>query len=98
MFLDLSSAASGESAGLPAFWRLAARSPAEEGTNPTTSRGGEQDGTGEASSPADAAVAKASSPELPPQGVRGGVGAPRLGSISDIRRGFPSAKGFALVP
>jgi len=85
VFLDLSSVASGESAGLPGALRrlAAARSPAEEGTpsKPATIRGGE-DERGEAP-PADAAP---SSPrELPPQGVRGGVGAPlpgRFGSIS----------------
>ena len=61
VFLDLSSVASGESAGLPGALRrlAAARSPAEEGTpsKPATIRGGE-DERGEAP-PADAAPAPA---------------------------------------
>ena len=99
VFLDLSSAARGESAGFPGALRrlAAARSPAEEqdeeegGTpKPTTifGEGGEQ---GLASHPAAATAAEtSSSPELPPQGVRGGVGAPlpeTFGSISgDLAR------------
>lgn len=95
VFLDRRSAARGESAGLPGALRrlAAARSPAEEGTmlssKPTTILGGEGDGGDDAGEPASslpaAAKAASSSPELPPQGVRGGVGAPlpeTLGSIS----------------
>ena len=110
VFLDLSSAARGESAGFPGALRrlAAARSPAEDGTpKPTTILGGEDDDDdggddgepGPASSPAAAAEAS-SSPKLPPQGVRGGVGAPLpepFGSISEIRRGsFPVEKSLRL--
>lgn len=96
VFLDLSRAARGEFAGLRRL--AAARSPAEgalargAGTpKPTTMfvvedvdvKVGED---GDATPPAEAF---APSPELPPQGVRGGVGVLLPGSsISQVRHGF----------